>query len=153
MDKEVIIRFRKFIKTDLVSGCLVWNGATSRGYGSFTYKGKSWGAHRFAWRLHHGDIPEGMKVLHECDNPPCVNMDHLFLGTDADNSRDKVSKGRNRSPVGEAHPQAKITERDVIRIRALGESGAMTLKQICKEFGITCSHVRRVLNRQSWRHV
>lgn len=154
MDEYTINRFRKFIKTDLDSGCLVWQGSRHRqGYGQFRYLGERWLSHRVAWQLHHGDIPKGMCVLHKCDNPPCVNIDHLFIGTARDNARDRDAKGRHHNPAGEAHYRAGITEKEVIRMRALYESGECTQKDLCEEFGITCPHVWLVVNRKSWRHI
>ena len=76
------------------NGCLEWIGCTDHKYGSLKVHKVAWRAHRLAWTLAYGDIPTGMLVLHTCDNPPCCNPDHLWLGTQADNVRDKVSKGR-----------------------------------------------------------
>lgn len=80
------------------SGCLEWTGYTNvRGYGRIAFNGRTVGAHRLAWELVNGPIPDGMNVLHHCDNPPCCNVGHLFLGTHADNSADMVAKGRQRN--------------------------------------------------------
>lgn len=76
-------------------GCWVWQRSTNRGgYGNVYFDGRSDGSHRVAWRLTHGRIPTGMYVLHHCDNPPCVNPEHLFVGTQKDNIRDAHRKGR-----------------------------------------------------------
>ena len=78
-----------------MDGCIEFVGArTSAGYGNVWYDGRNWGAHRLTWFLVHGPIPEGMFVMHICDNPPCINIDHLMLGTPGDNSRDMARKGR-----------------------------------------------------------
>lgn len=83
------------------SGCLVWTGAASaHGYGSIRYRYKHYLVHRAAWQNAHGDIPEGMHVLHKCDVPPCCRVDHLFLGTNQDNIADSVKKGRRKGVVG-----------------------------------------------------
>lgn len=80
-----------------MSDCIEWTGAiNSGGYGNLWYEGKYWKAHRLAWAQANGPIPPGMFVLHRCDNPPCVNLEHLFLGTAADNTADMLAKGRSR---------------------------------------------------------
>lgn len=89
-------------KTD---SCWLWTGSkTSFGYGQMSFgphdgSRRTWPAHKVSWMLHKGDIPDGLFVCHQCDNPPCVNPDHLFLGTAGDNTRDCISKGRDRGPV------------------------------------------------------
>lgn len=91
-----IPRFNKFVRED-PNGCWIWiGGKTSDGYGKFYLNGIKRRAHRVAWVIRNGQIPEGLNVLHNCDNPSCVNPDHLFLGTQIDNIIDMVSKGRNR---------------------------------------------------------
>lgn len=78
-------------------GCWEWfGGASADGYGRFTHKGRKLLAHRVSWEVHSGSIPRGMLVLHRCDNPPCVNPSHLFLGTHKDNAQDRERKGRRR---------------------------------------------------------
>jgi hypothetical protein len=84
--------------------CVEWDGATNHnGYGTRTVNGRSGLVHRFAWAEANGPIPEGKYVLHKCDNPPCFNVDHLFIGDQFDNMRDMVEKGRNSGPEYKTH--------------------------------------------------
>lgn len=116
-------------------------------------------AHRFAWELEVGLIPNGMSVLHRCDNPRCVRPDHLFLGTQADNMRDMRAKGRfvpalgpRKDYHGEAHPASKVTEDDVREIRRLRAEGR-TLQSLADEFGLVNSAIHNIISRKTWRHV
>lgn len=85
------------MQLDPVTGCINWIGATSRGgYGTYKYEGKYQVATRVIWQLHNGSITQGLFVLHSCDNPHCVNLQHLFLGTQVDNAQDMITKGRSR---------------------------------------------------------
>ena len=95
-----IARFERFVSPEPNTGCYLWAGAgTPTGYGYFQFggrRGSTLGAHRFAYLAEHGEIPDGLDVLHRCDVPCCVNVEHLFLGTHGDNMRDMASKGRHR---------------------------------------------------------
>lgn len=92
---DVEPRFHANYEMITESGCWIWMGACNqRGYGQIRRKGRSVGAHRLSWELHNGPIPEGLQVLHKCDVPPCVNPEHLFLGTQKDNIHDAIKKGR-----------------------------------------------------------
>lgn len=157
-------RFEEKVLPEPMSGCHLWTAfANNMGYGTIGLggnRGKKAYAHRVAWTLENGDIPEGRCVLHRCDNPLCVNVDHLFLGTKLDNSRDMVRKGRqSRNPLptesqprGERHGCARLTEADVRRIRELKEEGVIA-REIAARFGISKSHARRVYRGHSWSHV
>ena len=139
------------------SGCWVWTAATSHnGYGVFgtgeRENKQMRRAHRLAYAAEFGPIPDGMQVLHKCDCRACVNPDHLFLGTPADNMIDKINKGRGSGPQGEAHPKAKLTEDDVREIRRRAAAGEM-YKDLAAEFGIARSGVSEMVNRKTWRHV
>jgi hypothetical protein len=96
-----------------------------------------------------GEIPPGMHVLHHCDNPPCINPSHLFLGTQADNMRDKEQKGRGNHPQGERHGRAKLTEADVLMIRA----SALSNGALARQLGVTKKTVRRARDGRAWRHL
>ena len=126
------------------SGCRIWTGPTfNGGYGRLTTKHadgeyRSEPIHRIAWREEKGPIPDGMLVLHKCDTPACFRVDHLFLGTSADNSADMVSKGR--SLVGESGPNSKLTEKQVMEIREDSRSHG----EVAEHYGISKSHVQRI---------
>ena len=138
------------VKTD---NCWVWKlGKDKNGYGMF--KGMIGSttftrAHRYSYALHTGDLLVGMQALHSCDNPSCVNPDHLSSGTNADNMRDKVQKGRQRVPVGEKHGQAILTERQVQRI--LKDPRPYT--EIATQYGVAPSTIGSIKQRVSWKHI
>lgn len=95
---------RLWSKVERGPACWVWQAHRNRaGYGQFWFEGRSQKAHRIVWIITYGEIPDGLCVLHRCDNPPCCNPEHLFLGTKADNTADMDAKGRRRSAYGDAH--------------------------------------------------
>lgn len=128
--------------------CHEWTGALSgKGYGAIQINGQAVGAHRVSYSLANGSIPDDLFVLHRCDNRQCVNPDHLFLGTAADNMQDKANKDRCNAPKGEAHWGAKITADDASAIFA----DERPYSVIAKEYGISYAAVRNIKLRQSWR--
>ena len=133
-------------------GCREWlRKRNQRGYGIYRVDGKAQRVTRLYWALVNGAIPPGLFVCHHCDNPSCVELSHLFLGTHLDNMRDCERKGRfvpNLNVRGDNHPQAKLTSRDVERIRALG--GSKTQAAIARDFGVTPSLVSMILNDKIW---
>lgn len=137
------------------TSCIEWGKARNRtGYGVARYKGKMWYAHRMEWEKANGPIPEGMCVLHRCDNPICVRADHLFLGTHADNHRDMREKGRDRSPIqrGELNVKAKLAEPDVIMIRRLRAEG-WTQKRLADRFGVSKTAIQFIERGINWPHL
>ena len=141
--------WKKVIKKD---GCWAWSGSRSpAGYGRIWlgHGAKAPGhAHRVSYELHNGPIPDGAVVMHTCDNPECCNPEHLTLGSHGDNSQDKVAKRRHY--YGEAHRSAKLTEQQVLYIRAAKEK---TNADICREFGISSSVVSNIRKGKTWRHL
>jgi HNH endonuclease len=133
-------------------GCWLWRGyLDDAGYGVVRFERKLRGAHRVAWILFHSDIAPGLVVCHKCDVPACVNPDHLFLGTPADNARDRKEKGR--SPRGEEHAHAKLTVENVRRIKTMLSQGRLYLSEIAREFGVTAGAIKAIKKGVSWRHV
>lgn len=133
-------------------GCWPWTASASpHGYGRITIHRRVELAPRVAWALVHGPIPKGLCVLHTCDNPPCCNPAHLFLGTHAVNMADMAAKGRagQLGRRGEACPHSKLTEDHVRAIRAAVEAGR-SQKEVGVEFGIDDSYVSRLVSRERW---
>ena len=133
--------------------CWEWCGDTvAGGYGRFRVDGKKELAHRVAFALELGEIPDGMLVLHSCDNPPCCNPDHLRLGTCEDNEADKRERSRHHSPGGERNTQAKLREADVGFIRMWLDLG-YTQQKIADAFGVHHSTISMIKTGKSWSHV
>lgn len=129
-------------------------GKSSTGYGILWIEGRNWTAHRIAWTLTNGPIPDGLYVLHQCDNRPCANPNHLFLGTNGDNQRDAAKKGKSRGKVmfGENNPAAKLSETDVREIRRL-EALGVKRKTLAAKWSISYSQISSILTRQTWKHI
>ncbi len=139
-------------KVDKSGECWEWQGAmNSNGYGRPSINGKREYTHRLSWVLTNGEIPDGLHVLHKCDNPPCVNPDHLFLGTQAENNADKVSKGRQ--PKGEMLPQSVLSEEEIIEIRRRYSSGGIYQKDLAVIFDVSQPHICDIINRKKWQHI
>lgn len=160
MSDDVGVDVRRFwAKVDKTGECWVWRGYTSipspgmsKGYG-LVYVPRHLGnyvrAHRAAWRLCRGPIPDGLFVLHHCDNPPCVNPDHLFLGTHADNAKDRTMKGRSRGPRGELSGRTSLTVADVLAIRGRLASGE-SQSSVAASFSVSASCIAGIGRRQRW---
>lgn len=132
-------------------GCFVWRGSrTAGGYGVKGKKKTKEYTHRLAYAWVNGPIPPGMCVLHHCDNPPCCNPDHLFLGTHADNVADMVAKGRQQR--GEASGHAKLTVGDVVVFRELLEAG-LDKKYLCEFFDVRRQTLNDIIFGRTWTHV
>lgn len=166
-------------KVNKTESCWVWTGQTvGRGYGKVGFRGKTARAHRVIWELLYGPIPENLFVCHKCDNPPCVNPEHLFLGNSKDNVQDMVKKGRNakgksngrvlhpeKYPIGdnhysrteperlargEKHGMSKLTQEKVKKIRE-EFSQNVSMKTLANQFGVTKQTVWRIVREKGWR--
>lgn len=132
--------------------CWEWTANTYRdGYGQLKVDGRPVSAHRLAYTWATGRLPINAHVLHTCDNPRCVNYNHLVLGTNLANMQDKVAKGRQA--YGEAHGRAHLTERSVREIRRRFAAGGVTQRQLAVEFGTPRTTVWNIIHRKTWKHL
>jgi hypothetical protein len=149
-------RFEEKFTPEPNSGCWLWTAsADNGGYGTIAAYGKVQKAHRVSWIMNKGKIPAGLNVLHRCDNPACVNPDHLFLGTQAENVADMVTKGRQRTVprFGTDNPQAALDEETVWAIRAMLKMKLFSQIEVSRSYGVSPMTISRIANNQSWTHV
>lgn len=139
------------------TGCWEWTGKKNAdGYGRFGLNRRIWLAHRLSYAMHLAAIPEGMVVRHRCDNPACINPDHLLLGTHADNVADMISRGRaNFSTLsqyrhGETNPNAKLSAADAAEIRRRYVPRVCTQKQLAREYGVCVGNIQSIVLGKSW---
>ena len=133
------------------NNCWEWNRAKSlREYGLIKYLGRTQSVHRLAFTLAKQQIPPDMCVLHRCDNPPCFNPAHLWLGSFADNNHDKIAKGRENYVAGEDHPGHKLKRRQVRKIRRLCARG-IGQRAIANRFGVSQTLVSGISANLKWR--
>lgn len=146
------------------SGCWEWTAARNLPpvlpYGRYKRDGIERKAHRYSWELVFGTLPDGLLACHKCDNPPCVNPFHLFAGTHKDNIDDMVSKKRwcktrkpNSTGLGEDHHLSKLTENDVLWIRANYRKGEFGAYRIAKLFSVSKPNILAIIKGTTWRHL
>ncbi len=129
-------------------GCIVWLGMVKQhDYGQIGINRKTKLAHRVSWEQKFGKIPNGMHVLHKCDNPSCINPDHLFLGTHKQNMDDMVSKNRNAK--GNTLPQTKLSPKSINEIR----SSNLTGRELAKKFSISEGNISMIKSGKVWKHI
>lgn len=139
-------------RTSTPDACHLWTGRPSRnGYGRVKYGGKADYAHRYGYELIHGPIPEGMVIRHTCDVKLCQNPAHWLIGTQADNIRDRDERGRGFWPVGEAHPQSKLTAVQVQEIRDRYAAGEVTQQALASEFGVVQAVIHKIVRQKNWK--
>jgi hypothetical protein len=148
-------RFWRFVDKHDPDDCWFWTGRLNAcGYGCFRASNGMQLAHRYMWEQTYGEIPEGMCVCHTCDVPKCCNLKHLFLGTHTDNMQDMLKKERGNQPKGEKNCHAKLTEPEVLAIRALHEySSYFTKHKLSELFNIGRTAMRDLLNYKTWKHI
>jgi len=134
-----------------IDDCWNWLASKRNGYGRiWSGEDKNLAAHRVSWELKHGKIPDGMKVLHVCDNPSCVNPRHLFLGTQTDNIYDMCEKGRQVAPRGENMWKSILTEDQVKEIRLLRKQEHYTYVKLAELFEVSKGCINHIINGRSW---
>lgn len=176
MNTEDTARFFSKVQQGHPDQCWLWIAARDKdGYGRFFLNGQTRRAHRVSYEIVHGPIPDELETLHSCDNPPCVNPNHISVGTSLDNSQDCIQKGRHiwttnpeRCPRGHAHylygqvvcslpgetnPAAKLTEVQVIAIRAAHAEGQFNYRQIATCYGVTAECIGHIVRRRAWKHI
>jgi len=137
-------------------GCWLWTGyINAGGYPEVSFKGQKHLVHRAAYELKYGPIPDGLLACHTCDVRACVRPDHIFLGTHADNMRDKVAKGRSAGPslIGEANARSKLTTPLVRSLRAEYSQGGVTIADLAARHDITEHNMRCAIRGLTWKHV
>lgn len=128
-------------------------GRFSKGYGSFRINGRDVHANRKVWELINGEIPKGMLVCHKCDNPPCCNPNHLFLGTPSDNLIDASKKGRLLDKHGENSPVSKLTTKEVIEIKKSLLKGNISNKFLSWKYNISTQSICDIKYKRTWSHI
>lgn len=167
-EKQIQDFWGRVNKTD---SCWLWTGCKNgNGYGHLTVARRTLKAHRASWIIHHGEIPDGLQVHHNCpdgDNPSCVNPSHLWVGTQLENVADRESKGRGsllaaRETMashpemrarGEASGNARLTEGKVREIRRRYSAGGVLHRQLAVEFGVSKAAITFIISRKNWSHV
>jgi hypothetical protein len=148
---HVVLVDKFFKRVEKTEYCWNWTGPKRKGYGHVWVNGKTVRAHRASWMLVNGEIPDGLFVLHKCDNPSCVNPDHLYLGTHTDNMKDKVERDRcaHLDRRGELGGRSVLTNEIVLSIRA----DSRINKDVAEHYGVDRSTISDIRRRKSWKHI
>lgn len=134
-------------------GCWEWQKSfTKSGYATFTKDGKQYYSHRLAWESANGPIPDGLDILHLCDNKKCCRPDHLKPGTHAENMADMKAKGRAFRMIGEQHINHILSSNDVLKMRALRKE-TIPVKALAKSFCVSVSTIEKILSGHLWKHL
>jgi len=155
---DILDLFPSKIITEPNSGCWIWTAAVRcerEPYGRIQIGKKFLSAHRYSYQLRHGEIPRKLLVLHKCDVMSCCNPDHLYLGDDAQNCRDRDSRGRHITHRGEKHGMSKLTEDDVREIRSYppGRLPYGEATRLANKYGVCQTHIADIRSGRLWSHV
>lgn len=145
--RDPLDRFWSKVNKSCQNGCWEWTASTVQGYGQFGAGGRgvrNVRAHRFSWQLSNGPIPPGMDICHRCDNPPCVNPDHLFVGTRRDNIQDMIAKSRDRL-IGERSSNARLSD-DAVRAIRYSFAAGVSRAVLAEQYGIKPESVNHIVN-------
>lgn len=152
-------RLKSMIVINPVSGCWEWQGAKRNGYGRTIIGSRKDGtrrtisAHRLSYEVWNGNIPDGYEVCHKCDNPACINPDHLFVGTRQDNIDDRERKGRNVIKIGEEQPRAKLTKKIVKDARWEHAYKGTSFQRLANRYGVNKKTIENAINKVTWECV
>jgi hypothetical protein len=150
-EKLVSALYRFWSRVQEGPGCWEWMGSKKpAGYGQLNLAGKMVNTHKFSWEIHNGPVEAGLVVRHKCDNPGCVNPDHLELGTPADNVGDAVVRGRMQH--GDGHYMRKLEGKDIPEIRAAHAAGRGFV-DLARDYGVSDSTIADAVYRRTWKHI
>lgn len=153
--EDLELRFWNKVQKRSEKECWEWTAKKfPDGYGKFWFNEKSMRAHRISWMIHFGEIPNGLLVCHSCDNPACVNPNHLWLGTNQENLIDAVKKGRCKGgfvgKFGENHPNTTLNQQQVDEIRILYQDKHLPQSRLSKMFFVSQGTISHIINRKTW---
>jgi hypothetical protein len=147
---------RFWTKVKKSEACWLWTGVTTLttvgGHGRLRVGNTMVATHRLSWVFAYGPVPHGLNVLHKCGVPACVRPDHLYLGTQRENTRDSITAGTYHRWVGQSHPRAKLTDEDVRIIRARHAKGERGV-DIIRDYGVTPALIYQILRGEVWKHI
>lgn len=147
LNRPLLERFMEKVEKHF-NGCWYWTAFRNpKGYGMFKVNGRHIGAHRISYEIFVGEIPKGLLCLHRCDNPPCVNPKHLFIGTNQDNMDDMKEKGRGHA--GDKSWRSKLTWEKVRNIRR-GYRGGVRMADLARENNVNPSCIEKIVNNRRW---
>ncbi len=141
----------KHYKIDKDTKCHNWIKGKSHNYGQVQYQNIAYPAHRLSWIFKHGSISEDLLVCHKCDNPSCINPNHLFLGTQKDNMQDCIDKGRFNRPKGEQHGSSKLTWKKVEEIRSLFSDKIHNQTKLSKMYNVNQKTISSIVHYKLWK--
>jgi hypothetical protein len=148
INSNIISRF--WTKVNKTDSCWLWTANTCRdGYGNITANKIQYKAHRYSLMIHGVVVPKGSIVMHTCDNPSCVRPEHLKVGSQLDNMKDKVNK--NRQTKGESNVLSKLTESTVLEIRSLYPS--LSVRKLSRKYNTCENNIRAIIKRDTWKHI